>query len=151
MWILQSVASMFRKKTKNLVSIVDCLNYRSITVHMPGIYIHRHSNYEIALFWKTQPNTGCYTSCIAWYSLDCMVHSQLWYLLECGGLLGQWKCCYKLLDSLDDLLGKDHIFKLPRIRNVIHRHQCLCESGISDDSLAFAQNFLLWTLRTECL
>ena len=76
---------------------------------MPGIDIHRHSNYETALFWNKQRNTG-YTSCIAMYSVDCLVDSQLWYLLECGGLVGQCKCCYMLLGSLDDLLG-DGIFK----------------------------------------
>ena len=72
-----SVTSMFRKTTKNLFSIVDCLNCRSVTGLMPGLDIHRHSYYEIVLFWNTQPNTGCYKSCIVRYGVDCIVDNQI--------------------------------------------------------------------------
>ena len=37
------------------------------------------------------------------------LYRRLWYLLECGCLVGQCTFYYMLLDSLDDLLGKDCI------------------------------------------
>jgi len=96
-------------------SIVERLNFRSLTGQGLGLDVHRCDVSRIRLFWNMSSIKGCYMNYIGRYEVDFYVSNQCLSLFESFGLAGACSCCYDCTLHIGDWIEKVCIYTDPRV------------------------------------
>jgi len=83
-----------RNKMNSRSSIVERLNFRSLTGQGLRLDVHRCSVSRVRLYWNMSSITGCYMNYIGRYEIDFYVSNLCLRLLESFGLAGACSCSY---------------------------------------------------------
>ena len=83
-----------KKKVLNIDSIIQTLNYRTLTGQGLGLSIHRHSGLALHLSWNKGNKTGSYQNCIARECREILLLFEIILPLRKSGLTGLWNCVF---------------------------------------------------------
>ena len=106
----RNVLKYISKEDEKYCSIVERVNYRSLTGQGLGLHVHVHLGSVILLCWNIHNTIGCYKNCIARDSAECNVSYQVWRMLRSRGLDGLCRCCYSFAYALPGDRGEPCIF-----------------------------------------
>ena len=119
-------------------SIVDRLNFRSITGQRLGLDVHRCTKPRTRLFWNRNSITGCYMNYIGRYEADYYVSQQIQSFFEnfgmhdaCSYCYIKCRCCNIQPTYLDDRFGKICIYIDPKVWLILYTYEIIRIVGIS--------------------
>jgi len=98
--------STSRKKMNSRSSILESLNFRSLTGQGLGLNLYRCFVPRVRLYWNMSSITGCYMNYIGRYEIDFYVSNQCLRLFESFGLADACSCCYDFTLYRGDRIGK---------------------------------------------
>jgi hypothetical protein len=104
-----------RNKMNSRSSIVDRLNFRSVTGLRLGLDVHRCTTARTRLYWNRNSITGCYMNYIGRYEVDYYVSKQILPFFKTFGLDDACSCCYINPTYLEDRIGKMCIYTYPQV------------------------------------
>ena len=111
-----------RNRMNSRSSIVDRLNFRSITGQRLGLDVHRCTAHRTRIFWNRNSITGCYMNYIGRYEVDYYVSKQIIPFFDTFGMHDACSCCYIRCSCcnihptyLDDRIGKICIYTDPKV------------------------------------
>jgi len=104
-----------RNKMNSRSSMVERLNFRSLTGQELGFDVHRCSVSRTCLYWNRSSITGCYMNYIGRYEVHFHVSNQCLRLFETFGLDYACSCCYDSPTYLEDRIRKVCIYTDPRV------------------------------------
>jgi len=81
-----------KRRERISLSIVQKLNYRTITGHGLGLNVHRHSGLTLHLSWNKRGKTGEYLNCIARKCCGLPLLLEILLLLKQKGLTSSCNC-----------------------------------------------------------
>jgi len=124
-----------RNRMNSRSSIVQRLNFCSLTGQGLGLDVHRCSVSTTRLYWNSSSITGCYMNYVGKYEVDFHVSNQCLRLFETFGLHYACSCCYDSPTYLEDRIGKVCIYTDPRVsENPLNLRNHLCCLGWDDDT-----------------
>jgi len=104
-----------RNKMNSCSSIVEILNFRSLTGQGLGLNVYRCDVSRIRLFWNMSSITCCYMNYIGRYEVDFCVSNQCLSFSNSSGLAGACSCCYDCALYIGDWIGKVCIYTDTRV------------------------------------
>jgi len=120
-------------KMNSRSSILERLNFRSLTGQRLGLNVHRCSMSRTRLYWHRSSITGCYMNYIGRYEVDFHVSNQCLRLFDTFGLDCVCSCCYDCPTYLEDRIGKVCIYTNPRVsKSPLYLRNHLCCLGWDD-------------------
>ena len=127
-----------RNRMNSRSSIVDRINFRSVTGQRLGLDVHRCTTGRTRLYWNRNSITGCYTNFIGRNEVDYYVSKQILPFFKTFGLYDACSCCYINPTYLEDRIGKMCIYMYPKVSEYPlylkdhtecwdhHDHACRC-------------------------
>ena len=95
-----------KKKAPIYYSIIQKLNYRTITGHRLGLNVHRHSGKVLHLSWNKGDKVGLYQNCIARKCCGLPLLLEIILPLRKSGLTDSCNCAFgTVLENNEQTIG----------------------------------------------